>query len=117
PELLFQGSPRRVILSEQGFHTPPTPDGESVQAAAYCYAYELVDRLDGIDAFILHRHIDHPNEGGLLLGLRTREPDGTFRPKKIWECFRAAGTGAWGRESAFAKGIVGAEVWDANLGP
>jgi hypothetical protein len=99
-------------LSEQGFHTPATADGEAVQAAAYCLAYDLVDRLDGIDAFILHRHIDHPDEGGLLLGLRRREADGTTPAKKIWNCFQAAGTDRWAGESAFAKDIVGSQVWD-----
>ena len=29
PELLYKGQPRRVILSEQGFHTPDGPDGRS----------------------------------------------------------------------------------------
>jgi Family of unknown function (DUF5722) len=43
PELLFHGQPRRVILSEQGFHTPDGPDGEKIQAAAYCYAYKKIE--------------------------------------------------------------------------
>jgi len=38
-EMLYHGEPRRIILSEQGFDTPQTPDGEKIQAAAYCYAY------------------------------------------------------------------------------
>jgi len=29
-ELLYQGKPRRVILSEQGFHTLLTPEGEKL---------------------------------------------------------------------------------------
>ena len=74
PELLYEGRPRRVILSEQGFHTPDGPMGEAIQAAAYCYAYRKVARLDGVDAFILHRHVDHPHEGGLRLGLRRFVP-------------------------------------------
>ena len=36
---------RRVILSEQGFHTPEGPDGETVQAAAYRYAWKKVSAL------------------------------------------------------------------------
>jgi Family of unknown function (DUF5722) len=70
-ELLYNGAPRRVILSEQGFHTPQGPHGEAIQAAAYCAAYRIAAELDGVDAFILHRHVDHPHEGGLLLGLRS----------------------------------------------
>ena len=113
-ELLFEGKPRRVILSEQGFHTPEGPDGEAVQAAAYCAAYKRVAELDGIDAFILHRHVDHPHEGGLLLGLRGLGPgDGEPHKKKlIYECFRAADTPQWEAAFKFALPIVGKENWD-----
>jgi hypothetical protein len=114
PEMLFQGQPRRIILSEQGFHTPKEADGEIVQAAAYCYAYKKVERLEGIDAFILHRQVDHAGEGGLLLGLRGLTPrGGKARPrKKIYECFRAADTPEWEPAFAFALPVVGLKSWD-----
>lgn len=114
PALRYGETPRRVILSEQGFHTPDGPEGERVQAAAFCYAYKKVETLDGIDAFILHRHVDHPNEGGLNLGLRRRTPDGPNpRPKKlIYDCFRAADTPQWEAAFEFALPIVGLENWD-----
>jgi hypothetical protein len=109
PEMLFDGSPRRIILSEQGFDTPKTPDGETVQAAAYCYAYKKIEALDGIDAFILHRHVDHPKEGGLLLGLRRW---GEGKPKKkIYECFRLADTPGWEEAFRFALPVVGLKSW------
>jgi hypothetical protein len=113
PELLFHGRPRRVILSEQGFHTPTGPDGEITQAAAFCYAYKKIERLDGIDAFILHRHVDNANEGGLLLGLRSNQPrDGELLPKKrIYDCFRAADTPEWKKAFGFALPIIGLESW------
>jgi hypothetical protein len=113
PELLFHGQPRRVILSEQGFHTPDGADGESIQAAAFCYAYKKIERLEGIDAFILHRHVDNANEGGLLLGLRRNQPrDGELRPKKrIYDCFQAADTPEWEKAFAFALPIIGLESW------
>lgn len=112
-ELLYNGMPRRVILSEQGFHTPDGPDGEAIQAAAYCAAYKEVEKLDGIDAFILHRHIDHPHEGGLRLGLRRRESTDTeTHPRKlIYDCFRAADTAQWEEAFRFALPIVGRESW------
>ena len=47
-EMLYQGKPRRIILSEQGFHCPDKPDGELWQAAAYCYAWKKVTSLAGI---------------------------------------------------------------------
>ena len=70
-ELRYHGNPRHIILSEQGFNTINEPDGELLQAAAYCYAYYKVMQLPGIDAFILHRHVDHRDEDGLNLGLCT----------------------------------------------
>lgn len=114
PELLFEGKPRHIILSEQGFHTPPGPDGETIQAAAFCYAYKKVERLPGIDAFILHRHVDNANEGGLLLGLRSNQPrEGDPHPKKkIYECFRVADTPAWQPAFDFALPIAGLKSWD-----
>ena len=114
PEMLFEARPRRVILSEQGFHTPTGPEGETVQAAAYCCAYKLVERLDGIDAFILHRHVDNAQEGGLWLGLRAFTPaGGEARPKKrIYEPFRLADTPEWEKAFEFALPVVGLKSWE-----
>lgn len=114
PEMLYAGAPRRIILSEQGFHTPDGAQGEALQAAAYCYAYKKVEAMDGIDAFILHRHVDHPGEGGLLLGLRRMTPSaGEPRPRKrIYECFRVADTPQWQETFSFALPIVGLENWN-----
>ena len=113
PAVLCNGQPRRVILSEQGFHSPDGLDGERLQAAAYCYAYRKVAGLSGVDAFILHRHVDHPGEGGLRLGLRRRVPGANDpRPKKlIYECFRLADTPDWEDAFRFALPIVGLEDW------
>jgi hypothetical protein len=112
-ELLHNGQPRRIILSEQGFHTPNTPEGETIQAAAYCYAYKKVEAMDGIDAFILHRHVDNDHEGGLMLGLRRNKPVNgeAMPPKKIYECFRLADTPDWEPAFEFALPIVGLKAW------
>lgn len=112
-ELTYQGRPRRIILSEQGFHTPKGTNGESVQAAAYALAYRKIDSIDGIDAFILHRHVDHKDEGGLLLGLRALTPSATeARPKKkSWEVFRAADTPEWENAFEFALPLLGMRSW------
>ena len=114
PALLYAGQPRRVILSEQGFHTPAGAEGEAIQAAAYCYAYKKVEAMAGIDAFILHRHVDHAHEGGLLLGLRGNQAaGGEARPrKKIYDCFRAADTPEWRDAFAFALPIIGLKSWE-----
>ena len=89
---LHNSKARRVILSEQGFHSADGKNGERDQAAAYAYSYYRVQQTEGIDAFILHRHVDHPGEGGLRLGLRSSR-DGGVRP--IYDVFRQADTAAW----------------------
>jgi len=114
PELLYGGQPRRIILSEQGFNCADKPDGELMQAAAFCYAWKKVSALPGIDAFILHRHVDHAREGGLSLGLWTRQPDSIAtpaRPRKIYEAFKAAGTPEEQRTFEFALPVVGLRDW------
>lgn len=114
PELLHHGRPRHIILSEQGFHTPKGTNGEIIQAAAYALAYRKIEGIEGIDAFILHRHVDHPHEGGLMLGLRSFTPNATeARPKKkSWEVFRAADTPEWEKAFAFALPVVGLRSWN-----
>lgn len=116
PELLFHGKQRHIILSEQGFNTLDQPDGELLQAAAYCYAYYKVSQLPGIDAFILHRHVDHRDEGGINLGLWRRnkasaspcEPAGK---KMIYDVFRLADTPQWRKAFAFALPVIGIHDW------
>ena len=114
PELLHRGQPRRIILSEQGFNCPDKPDGELWQAAAYCYAWKKVQSLAGIDAFILHRQVDHGREGGLNLGLWTRQADSIAtpaRPRKMHEAFKAAGTPDEARAFEFALPVIGLKDW------
>ncbi|MCU0879560.1 MAG: DUF5722 domain-containing protein [Pirellulaceae bacterium] len=117
-EMQWQGAPRRVILSEQGFHAARGREGELNQAAAYALAYQKVDRLPQIDAFILHRHVDHAHEGGLRLGLWTNRrgtvatPD---RKRPIYDVFRAAGTADQEAAFAFALPLLDAATWDEAL--
>lgn len=114
-ELLWKDKPRRVILSEQGFHTLKKPEGEQLQAAAFAYAWEKCRRLPLVDAFIYHRHVDHAHEGGLRLGLWTNAPKSIADPhskKQIWELFRKAGTAEWDEAAKFALPVAGLESWD-----
>lgn len=115
PGLLYQGKPRRVILSEQGFQTLLTPDGEKLQAAAYAYAWEKCKRLPLIDAFIYHRHVDHAHEGGLRVGLWRNAPNSVATPyskKRIYDLFVKAGTPEWGNAAGFALEVAGLKSWD-----
>jgi Family of unknown function (DUF5722) len=115
PEMLWQGKPRRIILSEQGLNCLDEPDGETLQAAGYAYAWEKIARQPLIDAFILHRHVDHAKEGGLRLGLWTFKP-GTIsdpdRKRQIYDLFKKAGTPEWSEAAKFALPIVGLKSWD-----
>jgi hypothetical protein len=116
PQFLDRSLPRSIILSEQGFHWDTTDRGEQLQAAAYCYAFKIVDSMQGIDSFILHRHIDHPREGGLNLGLY-KNTEGDKRIAKpesarlIRHCFQAAATSEQEEAFRFALPIVGLESW------
>jgi hypothetical protein len=120
PEMLCHGKLRRVILSEEGFHTPNGPDGQTLQAAGYCYAWIKASRLDGIDAFILNRHVDHAQEGGLRLGLWTRRKDSIATPeskKKMYDVFRLADTPEWENAFRFALPVIGMHSWDDVAAP
>lgn len=119
-ELLYHGKPRHVILSEQGFHSNPSPESEQMQAAAYCYAYYKIARIDGIDSFILHRHVDHGHEGGLRLGLWRRNessasPAEASSKKPIYEVFKAADTPGWKEKFDFALPLIGIKRWEEVL--
>jgi hypothetical protein len=118
-DLLFAGQPRRISLSEQGFHCPDRPEGERDQAAAWCAAWWKVAHLDGIDSFILHRHVDHAHEG-LNLGLWTHQPNTVFAPERhrlMYEPFRLADTPQWEDAFAFALPVIGIKRWEELLPP
>ena len=111
-QFLYSGKQRRIILSEQGFHSANSEGGERDQAAAYAYAYYRVQRIDGIDAFILHRHVDHPGEGGLRLGLRSSRDGGE---RSIYRVFRRADTPEWLEAFKFALPVIGVKSWPETL--
>ena len=119
-DYLHNGTPRTVILSEQGFHTPDGDNGQTIQAAAYALAYHRLCNTPDIGSFILHRHVDHRDEGGLLLGLWTRDPQSPspaqpLAKKEIYEVFRLADTAEWEDAFAFALPVIGIENWDQGL--
>lgn len=118
PALRYHDQQRHIILSEQGFHTPDGPKGEILQAAGYCYAWYKVAHMDGIDSFILHRHVDHRDEGGLRLGLWSRKPESAADPlakKKIYDVFRLADTPEWEDAFRFALPVIGITNWNEVL--
>ena len=90
-----EDEPRPVLLSEQGFHTADySEDAQAKQAGSLWYAMQRVRRFPNIESFHYHRWIDHPDEGGLLLGLRRlpspEHPHG--KKKRSWHVYKAIGT-------------------------
>jgi hypothetical protein len=112
---LFEGRPRRIALTEQGFHCPPGPEGELAQAAAFALAWKKVQALPDIESFLYHRHVDHPHEGGLKCGLREHDGSpnilGIGRARKIWDVVQKAGTPEEDAAFAFALPIIGRKDW------
>lgn len=117
PALTYQGRQRRIILSEQGCNTPgDSLDAQKLQAACYAYAYYKIRFLDGIDAFILHRHVDHQAEGGLRLGVWTWDSGRADYAlpgdhKFIYDVFKYIDTSRSLEVTKFALPIIGIKDW------
>jgi hypothetical protein len=115
PEMRHDGAVRSIILSEQGFHTLPAPEGQRLQAAGYAYAWEKCQRVPGIDAFIYHRHVDNSREGNLRLGLWTHVPKSIADPlekKELYPLFLAAGTAKWESAAQPYLSVIGKPSWE-----
>lgn len=116
PHMLFHGRLRHIILSEQGFHSDETEESEKIQAAAYAFAYWRIERTPGIEAFILHAHVDNRDEFNLNLGIWRRDktsssPSKPGSPKPVYAVFK--GIDRPGREAILeeAKKVVTPEFW------
>lgn len=114
PEMLHEGKPRRLIFSEQGLHAGDTAPSEQIQAAAYALAYRRLLQVPGVEAFILHRHVDAAEEGGLKLGIWPLSGIGPGKRKRpIWEVVKTIDTPQWETTCAFALPILGLANWSA----
>ncbi|RIQ30986.1 DUF5722 domain-containing protein [Jiangella rhizosphaerae] len=117
PEQLYDGQPRRVILSEQGCNTPgDSAEAERLQAACYALAYYKIHFLPAIDSFILHRHVDHKHEGGLRLGLwwwddSRPDPAPPAERKLIHDVFTYIDTERSLEVTEFALDVIGIDDW------
>jgi len=115
-EFLFEGKVRSIALTEQGFHCPDDEGGEMLQAAAFAFAWKKVQALPAIESFLYHRHVDHPKEDGLHLGLRAHDGssnvNGMGKKRAIWSVFKSAGTEQEDSAFAFALPIVGRADWN-----
>lgn len=121
PELLTAGGDvRHIILSEEGFTSDSITRGKvyDIQAAAYAYAYYLVDNNPYIDAFILNRQVDSISEvnTSCAFGLWTVDmtrPDKVIAvmPKNIYSVFKYIDTNKSLKYTEFAKPIIGISSW------
>lgn len=114
------GQVRHIILSEEGFTSDSISRGKvyDIQAAAFAYAYYLVDNNPYIDTFILNRQVDAITEveTSCAFGLWTVDmsrPDKVIAvmPKNIYQVFKHIDTRKSLRYSEFAKSIVGISDW------
>ena len=111
-EMLYNGQSRRIILSEEGFNTPEPSSSyksQQIQAAAYAYAYYKAVSIPEVDAFILHRHVDHTQEAGLKLGLWDTLEGQVVQPgneKLIYMVFKDIDTVNSKKVTAFALDII-----------
>ncbi len=114
--LLYAGRLRHVILSEQGFHSDENEESERLMAAAFALAYWKIERQPGIEAFILHAHVDNRDEFGLNLGLWRRDknsplPNTPGIPKPVYAVFRDIDGLLHDQVIAEMRKIVGEDYW------
>ncbi|MDF1824962.1 MAG: DUF5722 domain-containing protein [Verrucomicrobiales bacterium] len=103
---LYEGKPRGILFSEQGFNSPTLSiEDQTLQMAGLV---ELFRRLSGypvIEAYHLHRYQDMPdNEGGLRLGII----DENGNRKLAWHAYEAIGTEAVIPFEVMADHVIGA---------
>ncbi len=103
PMLNPDGKIRSIILSEMGYSST---SGETMQAAAFAYAYSIMEKNGHIDALMLSRQTDASDEIaalGLALGLETTGG----KHKYIYNVFKYIDTDKRKDVISFAYDIVG----------
>ena len=105
-----KGEVRSVILSEVGYTSLA---GEDMQAAAFVYGYYMAEENGYIDALLINRLTDSPEEmaQGLAFGMQTT----THEHKYIWNIFRYIDSKKASHYTNFALNILDAEDWDEVL--
>ncbi len=100
------GEVRSIILSEQGYSSTA---GEAVQAAAFAYAYYKTENNPHIDAFLLNRQTDAPEEVAQGLAFGLNHSNGAH--KYIYNVFKYIDTAQHTEYTNFAKDIIGISNW------
>ena len=104
PELLdTSGNVRSIILSEMGYSST---SGETLQAAAFAYAYSIMEKNGHIDALMFSRQTDASDEiAALKLALGLQTTGG--KHKYIYNVFKYIDTDKRKDVISFAYDIVG----------
>ena len=115
------GHNRSIILTEQGFTAQSASRGyvPELQAAAFAYSYYIVDSNPMIEAYILSRQVDAPEEvrTGISFGLWTCDMNQQThiiaqQRRKIWQVFKNIDKKTQTLDNTeFAKSIIGIEKW------
>lgn len=115
PRTFYQHKHRRTVhLTEQGLNARNYRRRSlEEQAAGMAYAWQKMKALDSIEVFHYHNWVDHPDEGGLRIGLRRfpNDPQDPSGKKPIWHVFRALDTPEEEAALRFALPIVGVKDW------
>ena len=101
---------RNLTITELGF---TSSTGEKLQAAAFAYCYHIVEANPYINAFIMNRQTDAPEElkQGLAFGIYKYNQ----KPKFIKEVFQYIDTDKSDKYTTFMLEIIGAETLNEAL--
>lgn len=104
------GEVRSVTITELGF---TSGSGERLQAAAFAYCYHIVEDNPYVDAFLMNRQTDAPEEvmAGMAFGIYEYD----HSPKYIKDVFRDIDTERSGEYTDFMLNILGADSLEEAL--
>lgn len=119
-EMRFQGQVRKVHLSENGFNSRSYSEKDLAdQAAGMALAWNKLTRLPSIQVWHYHNWVDHPDEGGLKIGLRKlpNDPLDPYGAKPIWHLYKAFGTETEESVSMPYLKVLGIGAWSEAYHP
>lgn len=105
-----EGEVRSVTITELGFSSG---SGERLQAAAFAYCYYIVENNPYVDAFLMNRQTDAPEEvmAGLAFGVYEYDHSGKY----IKDVFRYIDTDRAEEYTDFMLNILGADSLEEAL--
>lgn len=104
------GEVRSVTITELGF---TSGSGERLQAAAFAYCYHIVEDNPYVDAFLMNRQTDAPEE--VMAGMAFGVYEYDHSPKYIRDVFRDIDTERSGEYTDFMLNILGADSLEEAL--